>query len=213
MSNHTPEPIRLYRFALSGHAHRAELMLSLLGLPYICVDVDLLKGEQKRPEFLALNPFGQVPVIQDGEHTVADSSAILAYLSRRYDPTNGWWPLEPMAAAQVQRWLSVAAGPLAEGPARARVQVLFGRPREAACHQLAARLFGLMEQHLAAREFFVGDGPTVADVVMYTYTAHAPEGGVSLEPYPAIRAWLARVETLQGFVGMQRRPAAEALPL
>lgn len=213
MSNAAREPIRLYRYALSGHAHRAELMLSLLGLPYESVDVDLLKGKQKQQEFLALNPFGQVPVIQDGPHTVADSGAILAYLSRRYDPAGRWWPLEPMAAAQVQRWLSVAAGPLAEGPARARVQVLFERPREPACHQLAARLFGLMEQHLAGREYLVGTGPTVADVAMYTYTAHAPEGGVSLAPYPAIRAWLARVEALPGFVGMQRSPVADALPL
>lgn len=206
-------PIRLFRHALSGHAHRAELMLSLLGLPFEIVDVDLLQGEQKRPEFLALNLFGQVPVIQNGPHTVADSGAILAYLCRRYDPSNRWWPLEPLAAAQVQRWLSVAAGPLAEGPARARVQVLFGRPREAACHQAATRLFGLVDQHLAGREFLLGAAPTAADVAMYTYTAHAPEGGVSLAPYPAIRAWLARVEALPGFVGMQRSPAAEALPL
>jgi glutathione S-transferase len=206
-------PIRLFRYALSGHAHRAELMLSLLGLPFEIVDVDLRQGEQKRPEFLALNPFGQVPVIQDGADTVADSSAILAYLCRRYDPSNRWWPQEPMAAAQVQRWLSVAAGPLAEGPARARAQVVFGRPREAACHQLAARWFGLLDQHLAGREFLLGAAPTAADVAMYTYTAHAPEGGVSLAPYPAIRTWLARVEALPGFVAMQRSPAAEALPL
>jgi glutathione S-transferase len=211
MSRATRDPIRLYRYALSGHAHRAELMLSLLGLPYESVDVDLRQGEQKRAEFLALNPFGQVPVIQDGAHTVADSGAILAYLSRRYDASNRWWPVEPVAAAQVQRWLSVAAGPLVDGPARARVQVVFGRPREAICHQVAAHLFTLMEQHLAGTDYLAGRTPTVADVAMYTYTAHAPEGGIGLGPYPAIRAWLARVEALPGFVGMQRSPEAEAL--
>ena len=71
-----PEPIRLYRFALSGHAHRAELLLSLLNLPVELIDVDLVGGAQRQPEFLAKNPFGTVPVIEDGELTLADSNAI-----------------------------------------------------------------------------------------------------------------------------------------
>ena len=80
-------PIRLYRHPVSGHAHRVELMLSLLGLPAELVDVDLFGGAQQgRPEFLAKNPFGQVPVIEDGDATVADSNAILVYLATRYDP-------------------------------------------------------------------------------------------------------------------------------
>ena len=203
--------IRLYRYPLSGHAHRAELMLSLLGLPFTRVDVDLLGGEQRQPEFLASNPFGQVPVIEDGEVTVADSNAILVYLAGRYDDTGRWLPRDPAGAARVQRWLSVAAGPLAEGLARARANVVFGRPRERRPHEVAARLLPVMEQHLARQAFFAGDHPTIADIALYTYTAHVPEGGISLEPYPQIRAWLARVEALPGFVGMQRSPIAPAL--
>ena len=102
----TPQPatpIRLYRFALSGHAHRVELFLSLLGLPFERVDVDLLRREQKSPEFMARNPFGQVPVIEDGELTLPDSNAILVYLARRYDATGSWLPQEPVAAARVQQ--------------------------------------------------------------------------------------------------------------
>ncbi|HJV71482.1 glutathione S-transferase [Ideonella sp.] len=203
--------IRLYRYPLSGHAHRAELMLSLLGLPFTRVDVDLLGGEQRQPEFLARNPFGQVPVIEDGEVTVADSNAILVYLAGRYDDTGRWLPRDPAGAARVQRWLSVAAGPLAEGLARARADVVFGRPRERRPHEVAARLLPVMEQHLARQAFFADDHPTIADIALYTYTAHVPEGGISLEPYPQIRAWLARVEALPGFVGMQRSPIAPAL--
>ncbi|MEW6705336.1 MAG: glutathione S-transferase [Pseudomonadota bacterium] len=203
--------IRLYRYALSGHAHRAELMLSLLGLAYEAVEVDLLKSEQKTPGFLAKNAFGQVPVVEDGDVTIADSNAILVYLASRYDPSGRWLPREPVAAAQVQRWLGVAAGPLVNGPGMARVEVLFKRPRDPQRHQAAARLFAVMEQHLAGQAFLVGAAPTIADIALYTYTSHAPEGGVSLQPYPALRAWLARIEALPGFVGMQRMPEAPAL--
>ncbi len=203
--------IRLYRYSISGHAHRAELMLSLLGLPYEAIDVDLMAGAQKQPQFLAKNAFGQVPVIEDGEHTIADSNAILVYLSLRYDPSRRWLPADAMAAAEVQRWLGVAAGPLVNGPGMARVEVLFGRPRDPQRHVAAHRLFAVMEQHLAVRAFLAVEAPTIADLSMYSYTAHAPEGGVSLQPYPNIRAWLARIEALPGFIGMPR--AADAEPL
>src|SRR5438552_3245155 len=111
------QPIRLYRVALSGHSHRVELFLSLLGLPFERIDIDLAKGENRTPEHLARSPFGQVPAIEDGDVTLADSNAILVYLASRYDEAGTWLPRDPVAAAQVQRWLSAAAGFLAYGPA------------------------------------------------------------------------------------------------
>jgi glutathione S-transferase len=202
---------RLYRFALSGHAHRAQLMLSLLGLDAELIDVDLARGEQREAAFLARNPFGQVPVLQDGDETICDSNAILVYLATRYDPDGRWLPRDPVGAARVQRWLSVAAGQLANGPAMARAEVVFKRDRDPQRHAVAARLFAVMEQHLSAQPFLAASEPTIADVALYSYTSHAPEGGVSLQPYPAIRAWLARIEALPGFVGMARQPDAPAL--
>lgn len=202
-------PIRLYRYALSGHAHRAQLMLSLLGLPHELVDVDLAAGEHKSAPFLARNPFGQVPVIEDGDATVADSNAILVYLALTYDRARHWLPAEPLQQAQVQRWLSQAAGPLAYGAAAARVALLFGRPQDPQRLVTARTLFERIEGHLAARDWLVGQRPTIADVAMYSYTAHVPEGGVSLEPWPRLRGWLQRVEALPGFVGMQRSPLPE----
>jgi glutathione S-transferase len=203
--------MRLYRHPLSGHAHRAQLMLSLLGLAAEVVDVDLVRGEQREAAFLARNPFGQVPVLEDGDETIADSNAILVFLATRYDTSGRWLPRDAVGAARVQRWLSVAAGQLASGPAMARVEVVFKRERDPQRHAVAARLFALMEQHLAEQPFLAAGEPTIADIALYTYTAHAPEGGVSLEPYPAIRAWLARIEALPGFVGMTRLPEAPAL--
>lgn len=208
---HPAQPIRLYGFPLSGHCHRVQLFLSLLDLPVEMVTVDLPGGAHKAPGFLARNPFGQVPVIEDGDVVLADSNAILIYLASRYDPSGGWYPRDPVRAAEVQRWLSVAAGPLAAGPASARLAVLFGLDLDVAQARTAARqLFAVLDAHLADRRFLVGDAPTIADLALYSYTAHAPEGGVALDPYPHIRGWLTRIEALPGYVGMKRSPAPAA---
>ena len=200
-------PLRLYRFPLSGHSHRAELMLSLLGLPVELITVNLAKKEHKEPAFLAKNRFGQVPVLEDGAFTLADSNAILIYLAERYDTAHRYWPSEPEGRAQVQRWLSIAAGQLSAGAGAARLVRVFKAPLD---HELAVRkaheLFAHLEAELSERSFLVGSSPTLADVALYTYTAHAPEGDVSLDAYPAILAWLTRIEALPGFVPMTRTP-------
>ncbi|MCX2688250.1 glutathione S-transferase [Pseudomonas sp. DCB_AW] len=196
--------IKLYNFPKSGHAHRIELMLSLLKLPTELVFVDLAKGEHKQPAFLALNPFGQVPVIDDNGTVIADSNAILVYLAKKYD--NGTWlPEEPEAAARVQRWLSVAAGPLAFGPAAARLVTVFGAAFNT--DEVIGRahtLLKVIDAELAKAPYLTGSEPTIADVANYSYIAHAPEGNVSLEPYANVRSWLARIEALPGFVPMPR---------
>ena len=202
------QPIRLYHSAVSGHSHRVELFLSLLGLPFELLDVNLKAGAHKQPDFLALNPFGQVPVIQDGNVTLADSNAILVYLTMRYaTDASRWLPAEPLAAANVQRWLSVAAGQLAFGPAAARVIQLFKSP--ASPDEAIARahgLLGVMEAQLAKTPFLTGDTATLADIANYSYVAMAPEGNVSLDAYPGVRAWLSRIESLPRFVPMVQTP-------
>ncbi len=197
-------PIKLYNFPKSGHAHRIELMLALLKLPTELVFVDLAKGAHKQPDFLALNPFGQVPVIDDNGTVIADSNAILVYLAKKYD--NGTWlPEEPAAAARVQRWLSVAAGPLAFGPAAARLVTVFGASFNTdEVITRAHTLLKVIDAELAKAPFLAGDTPTIADIANYSYIAHAPEGNVSLEPYANVRNWLARIEALPGFVPMPR---------
>jgi len=198
------QPIVLYRYALSGHCHRVELFLSLLALPFELIEVDLRAKAQKAPAFLQMNAFAQVPVIQDGDLTLADANAILVYLASRYAPGQ-WLPAEPARAAAVQRWLSVAAGPLAFGPAAARAVELFKAGFNA--EEVTARaqsLFQVMDRQLQNSAFLTGDMPTLADIANYSYTAHAPEGHVSLEAYPHIRAWLQRIEALPRFVPMPK---------
>jgi len=201
------QPIKLYRFSLSGHSHRVELFLSLLGLPVELIDIDLLAGAQKTPEFLEMNPFGQVPVIQDGAVTLADANAILVYLAGQYGDER-WLPRDPLQAAEVQRWLSAAAGMVAFGPAAARAIKLFKAAFNAdEVTGRSNRLFGVMDQVLQKSPYLVGATPTLADIANYSYIAHAPEGGVSLTPYPHLRAWLASIEAWPGFVPMLKSPA------
>ncbi|CAN7280428.1 glutathione S-transferase family protein [Rhizobacter sp. LjRoot28] len=198
--------ITLHRLTLSGHSHRVEAFLHLLDLPYRTVDVDVLKGAHKQPNFLALNPFGQVPVLQDGDVTLSDSNAILVYLAARYGGPR-WQPGDPVHAARIQRWLSVAAGELAHGASAARVAVLFKRDVDTT--PLIARanaLLALMERHLADSPFLVGAEASIADLALYGYTARAPEGNVSLVPYAAVRAWLERVEALPRFLPFAKSP-------
>ncbi|ARP76879.1 glutathione S-transferase family protein [Bordetella genomosp. 6] len=188
---------------LSGHGHRVQLLLALLGLPARIVEVDLAAGQQRQAPFLALNAFGQVPVLEDGEVVVADSNAILVYLAHRYGPQ--WLPADAVQAAQVQRWLSVAAGALACGPARARLITLVDAPHDpAAAIAQSHALLAVMDAELAGRDYLAGPRRSLADVACYAYVAHAPEGNVALDAYPHVRAWLARIEAWPGFVPMRR---------
>jgi len=196
--------LRVYRHPISGHCHRVELYLSLLGLPHELEHVDLMKGAHKQPAFLSKNPFGEVPVLEDGQLTLADSTAILVYLAERYDTDARFWPRTPEGRAQVQRWLSVASGALVAGPATARkIKVLGVKLDYERAVSVAQGLLGVLESELRDRSFLVGSSPTLADVALYAYVARAPEGDISLAPYPAISAWLVRIEALPGFVPMQ----------
>ncbi|WP_407520746.1 glutathione S-transferase family protein [Methylobacterium oryzisoli] len=199
--------MKLYHHPLSGHAHRARLILALLGVPHELIEVDLKAGAHRTPDFLALNPFGQVPVLDDGGTIVSDSNAILVYVARKLGRTD-WLPEDVQGQAAVQRWLSVAAGEVAYGPAAARLVTVFGAPFNpeeviGRAHTLLRRL----ETHLADRDWLVGEHPTIADVALYSYVAQAPEGNVDLSGYPAVNAFLRRIEALPGFVLFARTPA------
>ena len=196
--------IKLHRHALSGHSHRVQLFLSVLGLDADIIDIDLGSGEHKKSAFLQKNRFGQLPVLEDGDTVLSDSNAILVYLATQYDASHQWLPKDAVAAADVQRFLSVAASKVAYGPASARLVNVFGAGLD---HQVliaeSHALLATLDAHLQERAWLATDNATIADIANYTYIAHAPEGGVSLENYTNVRAWLQRVERLAGFVAMQ----------
>ena len=197
--------LRIHSFPLSGHGHRVELFASLAGIAHEIIPVDLANGEHKGEAFLALNPAGQVPVLEDDDTVITDSNAILVYLARKYAPS--YLPSDAVAEAEVQKFLSLAAGEVAFGPAAARLINVFNAPLDAEfCKTVAERLLGKLEAHLDGRDFLVGTAPTIADVAIYSYVAHAPEGDVSLAAYPNVRRLLSNIEGLKGFKPMTVTP-------
>ena len=196
--------ITLYQHPLSGHSHRVRTFLSLLGQSANIIDVDLAAGAHKQADFLKKNNFGQVPVLEDGPVVLADSNAILVYLANKYDPEGKWLPRDAVAAAEVQRFLSIAAGQVASGPAAARLVNVFGAELDhERAKDIAKAVLEVLDSHLQNRQWLAGDNATIADIANYAYIAHAPEGDVSLEAYPNIRKWLVNIEQLPGFVPMQ----------
>ena len=198
--------IKLYRHPLSGNSHRAELFLSLLGLDYHLIDVDLAAAEHKQPAFLKKNPFGQLPVLEDNGAVISESTAILVYLAAKSAPEK-WLPSDPVKAADIERWLSISTSRIQQGPAHARLVTVFNAPfnHQEKIDQTHAFL-SVLEDTLKQSQWLVGNEFSLAEIAAYTYIAHAPEGGVSLEQYPAIRDWLTRIESMSGFIGMQKSP-------
>jgi len=194
--------ITLYEFALSGNSHKIRLMLSLLKLPYQSVVVNGQQREHKSAEFLAKNQFGQVPVLQDGDEVIRDSQAILVYLARRYGGES-WLPLTPAPMAEVCAWLSTAANEVARGPNSLRLHHKFGREiNTVEAETVTAALLTVLQTRLSTHDWVAGQHVTIADVAIYPYIALAPEGNVNLAPYPAVTAWLSRVQNLRGYTGM-----------
>lgn len=195
--------IKLYGHELSGNSYKVKLMLSLLNLDYQWIKVDLMAGAHKQPEFLALNPFGQVPVLIDGKTVIADAQAILVYLARQYGQEQ-WLPLEAEPMSRVIRWLSTTAGEVRQGPESARLYHLFKATSinlERAT-QKSEFILAQLNNHLAERQWLELEHPTIADVAVFPYIALAPDGKIDLVPYPHVLAWIERVKLLPGFVGM-----------
>jgi glutathione S-transferase len=193
---------KLYDLELSGNCYKVRLFAALAQVPLEIVPVDFLGGEHRRPPFLELNPWGEIPVLVDGEVVVRDSQAILVYLASRY-AREEWLPRDPAGMAEVVHWLSRAANEVQHGPNAARLVDKFGyRLDKAEALRGSARLLALLDGHLARRAWLACERPTVADCAVFPYVALAPEGGVALAPYPHVRAWVERVKGLPRFVGM-----------
>lgn len=194
--------MKLYDMEQSGNCYKIRLFCALLGLTYESIPVNLLQGEHKAANFLALNPRGQVPVLDDAGTVVWDSMAILAYLAKKYEDEQ-WLPTEPASLARVMQWLAVSENELQYGLARARAVTRFNRPWDlAACQELGRSGLAFLDAHLQHNRWLAADHPTLADIACYPYVALAPEGGVALDDFPSVEKWIARMQALPGYVGM-----------
>jgi glutathione S-transferase len=195
--------LTVYGMKASGNCYKVQLLLELLGHPYRWVEVNSAAGETRTPEFLAKNPNGRVPLIEleDGRR-LPESNAILCFLAE----ASPFLPDDRFARAQALQWLFFEQ--YSHEPYIAVARFICGwlpddHPRRAELPRLRERghqALAVMEQHLAGRDWFVGERCTVADLALYAYTHKAADGGFDLASCPALRAWLARVEAQPGFV-------------
>jgi glutathione S-transferase len=195
--------IKLYGYKLSGNSYKVKLMLALLGIDFEWIELDLLAGEQKTAEFLQLNPFGQVPLLIDGEIILPDAQAILVYLARRYGGDR-WLPLDAESLSRVVRWLSTTAGEVREGVEFARRYYLFNANyvNIDRATQRSEFILTQLDRHLSDRQWLECDRPTIADLAVFPYVALAPDGKMSLEPYSNVVNWIDRVKNLPDFIVM-----------
>jgi glutathione S-transferase len=194
--------MRLYDLELSGNCYKVRLFLSLIGQDYERIPVDFLGRAHKRPPLIELNPFGEIPILVDGDLTLRDSQAILVYLARKYGGES-WLPSQPGAMAQVVEWLMAAENEVARGPNDARLHVKFGYKLD---HALAVakaeRVLDLIEARLQGREWLALEHPTIADIACFPYVALGHEGRAPIGDRPGVLAWTRRIKALPGFVGM-----------
>ena len=194
--------MKLYDMELSGNCYKVRLFAALVGIELELAPVDLAAGEHQQSPFIDLNPWAQVPVLEDGEVLLRDSQAILVYLARRYGG-HQWWPDSPAHQGEVMQWLSTAANEIHAGPNAARLIDKFGYPLDKArALAVSDQVLPLIERHLSEHRWLALGRPTIAECAVFPYIALGWEGGVSLEPYPAIRAWIERIKVLPGFVAM-----------
>ncbi|PSD30993.1 glutathione S-transferase [Stenotrophomonas maltophilia] len=198
-------PLTVHGMSVSGNCHKVRLLLEQLGSRYRWVEVDSAHGQTHTPEFLALNPNAKVPlIVRDDGRVLTESNAILFWLAEGtpYLPSDGWeraqalsWMFfeqythEPCVA--VARFIRGWTAP--DSPRRAELPRL---------HERAATALAVMEQHLREAQWFTGSGYGIADIALFAYTDVAGEGGISLEPFPEVRAWLQRVRAQPRFLPM-----------
>lgn len=194
--------MKLYDLELSGNCYKVRLFAALAGIPLQIVPVNFLAGDHRKPPCIDLNPWGELPILDDDGTVLRDSQAILVYLALRY-ADQAWYPRDAAAAGAIQQWLSTAANEIQHGPGAARLVDQFGYAIDkAGTLRTSDRILALLDRHLAQRDWLAAGRPTIADCAVFPYVALAPEGGVSLQPYAAVRAWIARVQALPGFVPM-----------
>ena len=194
--------MKLYDLEPSGNCYKVRLLCALAGIPIELYTTDFMAGEHKSAKFLAMNPLGEVPILDDNGTILRDSQAILVYLASKYAGET-WLPKDPAGAAKVIAWLWTAANNVQHGPGDARLVDLFGyKLDKATAVANSNRILPIFEAHLGKNNWLEMGRVTIADIACYPYIGLSHQGGVSLEPYPNIRAWIARIKALPNYIAM-----------
>jgi glutathione S-transferase len=200
--------MKLYDFELSGSCYKIRLLLNMLNLKADFTNVDFVNKEHKNDNYTALNPFGEIPIFEDGPLRLRDAQAIMVYIAKKYDKSNQWYPDDAESMGRIQQWLSTGGGEVMNA-AGARLVKILNYPLDLDKLQAGGnRVFKIMDAHLATREWLALEHPTIADIACFPYTALAGEGGIDLKPYPNVLKWIERMKRLPGFITMPGIPEA-----
>lgn len=192
----------LYDLEPSGNCYKVRLFAALAQIDLDLEEVDFLAGAHKRSPVIDLNPWGQVPVLVDGEVVLRDSQAILVYLARQY-AGHAWWPEGAAQQGEVMQWLSTAANEIQNGPGAARLVDKFAIPlNKPQALAVSDGILSLLEQHLSQHDWLALGRPTIADCAVFPYVSVAHEGGIELAPYSFILKWFDRIKALDNFIPM-----------
>ncbi|HEX7080661.1 MAG TPA: glutathione S-transferase family protein [Gammaproteobacteria bacterium] len=201
--------IRLHSTMASINGYKVRLLLSMLDLEYELVDIDMYGGEHKREPFLSLNPFGQMPAMQDGAFTIADSHACLVYLARKYDGSGRWLPSDAEGEAKVAEWLSKSANEVHQGPWMKRAKIRRPEAIKLSDAEIDARcdhILAIMDRHLAAREWLAREHATIADISCFGPISMLDVSGYDTGRWPAVTGWLDRIRALPRAIDIDGRP-------
>lgn len=201
--------MKLYTYPESGNSYKVRLLLSFLELDIEHIDIDLMIDQQHSPDFLEINPRGEVPVLVDGDVCLRDSAAIMIYLAG-LNRDSGWWSSDPAEQGLIAEWLAFASSWVQYGVFTARAVVSFGIPANGLpvdfpndvlveAKVRGEKSLSILDGDLADREWLALGRPTIADIAVFPYVALAPMGDISLEPYANVLAWIERFKSLPRF--------------
>jgi len=192
-----------YDADVSGNTYKVRLLLKQLSIPHERVKLDIIGGEVRAKEFRSVNPFGRVPFIVDGAFSLAESNAILLYISRG----SRLLPEDPRSQALVHQWMFFEQNQVELSIGLPRVWKKFSveQPEAVLEHYAprAASALRVLDRHLTGRNWFVGQSYSVADIALFAYTQMAPEAGHDLADYPAVASWLERVRQQPGWFPLE----------
>lgn len=201
--------IRVHSTMGSVNGYKVRILLSMLKLPFEMVNIDMPGGEHKREPFLSMNPFGQMPAMQDGDFTIADSHACLVYLARKYDKANRWLPVDAEGEAKVAEWMSKSANEVHQGPWMKRAKIRRPEAIKLSDEEIDARcdhILKLMDRHLASRRWLALDHPTIADVSCFGIISILKVSNYDTDKWPNVTRWMGDFRKLPGAIDIDGNP-------
>lgn len=192
--------MKLFTYIQSGNCWKIRIMLSMLNLSAEEIEIDLLKGEHKKIEYLDINPNGQVPALVDGDLIITDSATILVYLATKYG-AGKWFPEDLVENAEVFKWFTAVGNGVDQGVFAARMVKKFNASYDyVSSVERGIALLNKLELHFLTKNWLVGNKISVADLHMYPYVKLAGEGGIDLSLYNKLQQWFKRIESTPGYI-------------